>query len=92
HIVRGRVQNAENRPERVFNRLDSNDDLLITQDEVSENLWTRLGQADTDDVEGVSLAELLDLLESREHHRPNGPRPGHDDGTDNVADGDAADA
>jgi len=85
-IVRGRRQ-VEHNPERAFNRFDRNDDELITQDEVSENLWSRLGNADTDDVEGVSLAELLDWLDARDRDRPRGNRQG-DGGGGNNGDGD----
>ncbi len=44
--------------ERVFNRLDRNDDGSLTSDELPERIWDRVAQADENADEAVSLEEF----------------------------------
>ncbi|MHC4876658.1 MAG: calcium-binding protein [Planctomycetota bacterium] len=53
------------RVSELFNRLDGNEDGEITADEVSENLWTRLAEADEDASGTVTSDELLAHAQSR---------------------------
>lgn len=53
------------RIDRVFSRVDANDDGVLTVDEVSENHWTRLSEADADENGEVSREELFAHLQAR---------------------------
>ena len=46
------------RVESAFERADTNEDAVLTADEVSERIWDRLSAADTDE-NGVSQEELV---------------------------------
>lgn len=50
-----------------FARFDANEDALLTADEVPENVWKRLLEADEDEDGAISPAELEAI--AREHHR-----------------------
>jgi hypothetical protein len=52
-----------------FARFDTNEDSLLTVDEVPEVLWDRLLAADVDEDGAISAAELEAI--AREHHRGN---------------------
>ena len=53
------------RIDRLFSRVDANEDGVLTIDEVSENHWTRLSEADADDNDEVSRDELLAHIQAR---------------------------
>jgi hypothetical protein len=55
--------------ERVFARLDADSSGTITQDEVRDRIWQRLGSVDTDGDEAITLDELLNA-ESGTVHGP----------------------
>ncbi len=61
----GGETSVEDRVAGLYERLDANDDGLLTEDEVSERKWSRISEADTDNDEGVSADELRDYIESR---------------------------
>lgn len=44
--------------QEAFDTKDVNADGLLSEDEVSERIWSKISDADTDSVEGVSLDEL----------------------------------
>ncbi|MBB3208863.1 hypothetical protein FHS27_004697 [Rhodopirellula rubra] len=44
--------------QEAFDTKDVNADGLLSEDEVSERFWSKISDADTDSVEGVSLDEL----------------------------------
>lgn len=51
--------------DRLFARVDANADGVLTIDEVSENHWTRLSEADADENGEVSRDELLAHIQAR---------------------------
>ncbi|MEM1225287.1 MAG: dockerin type I domain-containing protein [Planctomycetota bacterium] len=61
------VQRPE--PGQRFAALDLDEDGLLAEDEVSEELWNKVSEADGNDDGGISIQELRELRESR----ANGP-------------------
>lgn len=62
--------------ERLFDRLDTNDDGVISESEVGERLWEKLSSADADEDGGVSLEEIVEagLRLARGHGHADRPR------------------
>ncbi len=82
-------------PAALFARVDVNEDLLITEDEVPAAIWDKLLAADTDSSSSITLTELetyIDTLvadlpqrEPPHHGHDRGPR--HNHGPGNLANG-----
>ena len=65
----GEPPSAADRVARVFDRLDTNQDTVLTAaDEINERLWERISAADLDD-NGVSQEELVAHLEAQMEQR-----------------------
>jgi Ca2+-binding EF-hand superfamily protein len=61
----------------LFAQFDADEDGLLTADEVTERLWTKLSQADANDDGAVSVAELADFTPVEiGHGHPGGRREG----------------
>jgi Ca2+-binding EF-hand superfamily protein len=55
----------------LFAEFDANEDGLLTEDELTEELWTRISAADADGDGAVSIAELA-AFRPRHEHTPRG--------------------
>lgn len=65
----GDALTTEDRATEVVGRFDANEDLELSQDEVSERLWNRIADADGDDSGAVSIEELTAHLDAAETDR-----------------------
>ena len=62
----GEPPTTEARVESAFERYDTNEDMQISEDEVSDRLWSRISAADGDDEDAtVSVAELTSYLDAQ---------------------------
>ena len=55
----GEPPTTEERATEIVSRFDANEDMELSQAEVSERLWSRLSEADGDESATVSIAELI---------------------------------
>ena len=71
------------RRDRFFERLDANEDGLLTADEVPEGLWEQLAEADTDGDGAVSADEVA-AFAAEHRQRPRGPFAAFDENDDGL--------
>lgn len=62
------AQRGGKRVEKIFKRLDANNDGKITKDEAGER-WARLSKADANEDGGVTLDELKAAMSKRKRRR-----------------------
>jgi len=70
----GESLTAEERATEVVSRYDTNENLELSQDEMSERIWNRISEADGDESASISVVELTAHFEAAEAERAENGR------------------